>query len=208
MRNVVALVLVSCFAFSIARAQPDVTAGHRAFELCAGCHGFVGEGNKLVGAPRLAGMESWYVARQMRNFSGGIRGHLDGDDNGQRMARMAQAVDSERKLEDLVAYIDSLPVGDLPEATVIGDIDRGQSAYSLCAACHGPQARGSESIGAPALTFLDDWYLIEQLRLYTDGLRGVHQEDSYGQQMRALSSGFSDPDIRRDLAVYIDSLSR
>lgn len=208
MRYIVAFFLTSAFAFSAANAQIDIAAGERTFDLCAGCHGFVGEGNQLVGAPRVAGIESWYIERQMQNFAAGVRGHAEGDANGQRMALMAQAADSERKLDDLVAYIALLPLQNRSEEALGGNIDRGQSAYALCAACHGENGRGNESLGAPGLVQLDEWYVVEQLRVYAEGLRGVHRDDTYGQQMRALSSSFSDSEIQHDLAAYIRSLGR
>jgi cytochrome c oxidase subunit 2 len=76
----------------------------------------------------------------------------------------------------------------------------------VCAACHGLAAEGNEATSAPALAGLDDWYVVEQLRLYAEGLRGAQAGDVYGQQMRALASTFPDDEARRDLAAYIASL--
>jgi cytochrome c oxidase subunit 2 len=123
------------------------------------------------------------------------------------MALMAKAVDSERKLGDLVAYLASLPVPDRSTQSIGGDVDRGQDAYTLCAACHGSNGESNEALGAPGLVQLDDWYVVEQLRVYAEGLRGVHRDDSYGQQMRALGPGFSEPELQRSLAAYINTLS-
>ena len=41
---------------------------------CTTCHGTDGKGNEAVEAPRLAGMEGWYLRRQLENFRVGIRG--------------------------------------------------------------------------------------------------------------------------------------
>ena len=41
---------------------------------CTTCHGTDGKGNDAVEAPRLAGMEGWYLRRQLENFRAGIRG--------------------------------------------------------------------------------------------------------------------------------------
>jgi cytochrome c oxidase subunit 2 len=54
---------------------------------------------------------------------------------------------------------------------------------------------------------VDDWYIVAQLRLYADGLRGAHAEDTYGQQMRAMASLFADDTARHDLAAFIGSLA-
>ena len=89
-----------------------------------------------------------------------------------------------------------------------GGIDRGQNLYALCSACHGGDARGNEGLNAPGLVTLDDWYLMEQLRLYAEGLRGTHPADTYGAQMRALATSFDTEAERQDLASYIRSLRR
>ena len=194
-------------------AQTDSEAGHRSYDVCAGCHGFLGEGNELIGAPRLAGVEAWYLERQVLNFREGIRGHVDGDASGKRMALMAQSVDSDRELGDLLAWIGTLPApapaaGALSSAAVTGNVEGGRTLYALCSACHGSDGSGSESLGAPALVTLDGWYLLDQLSAYAEGIRGTHPSDTFGMQMRALATSF-DTDVERlDLASFIDSLRR
>jgi len=207
MRAIVVLLVAMSSFCGPAFAQPDLTAGERDYQVCAGCHGFVGEGNELVGAPRLAGLEPSYLERQIENFRAGRRGHVDGDVKGQRMATMAKAVANDRELADLVAFIATLPAPERP-ASVDGDAVRGQTLYAVCSACHGPEAAGNEALGAPGLVGLDDWYVVEQLAAYADGLRGVDPGDTYGAQMRALSATFASDDDRRALAAYINSLKR
>jgi cytochrome c oxidase subunit 2 len=207
MRTLAAIVLLLAPCFTAAVAQPNLEAGRRIYDVCAGCHGFRAEGNALVNAPRLAGVDSWYLARQMRNFTAGVRGAASGDAHGQRMAPMARAVRSERELEDLIAYIETLPEN-ASAPTVTGNIEEGGRRYAICAACHGLQGEGNPVTSSPRLVALDDWYVVEQLRLYAEGLRGSHAEDLYGQQMRAVVGTFSDEQARRDLAVYIMSLDR
>lgn len=189
-------------------AQADIESGKRSFAVCAGCHGFEGQGNALVGAPRLAGIETWYLDRQMRSFRDGLRGHIDGDVNGRRMAQMARVADNERELEDLLAYIATLPGDHRPPVTVPGDANRGSQLFALCTACHGARAEGNENLAAPGLTALEDWYLVEQLRLYAENLRGTEAADVYGQQMRSLASGFADDEARRAIAAHINSIER
>ena len=209
--------IVFAVAANLAFAQSDPVAGERSYEVCAGCHGFLGEGNQSIGAPRLAGVESWYLGRQIENFRDGRRGHVDGDVNGNRMALMAQAVDSERELGDLLSWIGSLPEpetssaaaqtsGEAEEAAATPEIARGQSLYASCSACHGSEGQGNESLGAPALVSLDAWYFAEQLKAYADGLRGTHPSDSYGAQMRAFATSFDTEEERQDLAYYVLTL--
>jgi cytochrome c553 len=208
LRSIVAAVVL-CFAgFGSATAQPDVGAGERGYAVCAGCHGFGGEGNALVGAPRLAGLEPWYVAKQMQNFGGGIRGGAGNPDRqGFRMAVAAKAVRGDRERDDLVAYLATLPRTDSP-VTVQGNLENGRQRYAACAACHGARGEGNATLASPALTGLDDWYVVRQLELFVDGARGAETADVYGQQMRALAALFPDDTARRDLAAYIKSLER
>ncbi|MDH3418093.1 MAG: c-type cytochrome [Gammaproteobacteria bacterium] len=210
MRLVSSTLMMCALAVRPAFAQDDPVAGERAYEVCAGCHGFLGEGNQTIGAPRLAGIEGWYLERQITNFRDGRRGHVDGDVNGARMALMAQAVDSERELGDLLAWIDSLPEPGSSSGTAQSgaDVSSGQRLYAPCSACHGSERQGNESLGAPGLVSLDGWYFAEQLKAYADGLRGTHPSDSYGAQMRALATSFDTEDERQDLARYVMTLQR
>jgi cytochrome c oxidase subunit 2 len=212
MRLIVSTVLTLASVSTPASAQPEAEAGRRSYEVCAGCHGFIGEGSRLVGAPRLAGLAPWYLERQIQNFKAGRRGHVEGDENGRRMALLAQAVEDERELGDLVAWIGSLPLpaesagGAAAETTA--QASRGQSLYAVCAACHGADGEGNEALGAPGLVSMDRWYFAEQLRAYAEGLRGTHPGDSYGAQMRAVAASFDTEDERQDLASYVATLPR
>ena len=199
-------VVLACVCPAWIAAQPNLQAGRHGFEVCAGCHGFAGEGSELVGAPQLAGLPPWYLERQMRNFASGARGAL-GDDHGRRMALMARAPGNDRALQDLLAYIGTLPRR-VPQATLTGDANSGAQRYAVCAACHGQKGEGSEALGAPGLSTLDDWYVVRQLRLYVDGLRGFNSDDAPGQQMRVLAGTVTEPKVQNDLASYIRSLKQ
>jgi cytochrome c oxidase subunit 2 len=208
LRSNITWVVLLCASWSTSGfAQVDPESGRRGYEVCAGCHGFVGEGNVLVDAPRLAGLESWYLERQMRNFMSGVRGTSIEDPHGRRMATMAAAVRGNRQIDDLVAYIGLLPVAPAPP-TVEGNLEEGRRRYAVCAACHGLGGTGNEALSSPGLAGLDDWYVMRQLELYAAGLRGAHADDPYGQQMRALAAVFPDEQTRRDLAAYLASLNR
>jgi cytochrome c553 len=198
------LFVVCAWLPSAVTAQASVEAGRRGYEVCAGCHGFLAEGNELVGAPRLAGLASWYLERQMRNFAAGLRGG-EGDDHGLRMAPMARSARDARQLQDLLAYLATLPGKPMPP-TLVGDAAEGGRRYAVCAACHGQNGEGNEALGAPGLATLDDWYLVRQLRLYASGLRGFGQNDVFGQQMRAVAGAVNEEKAQRDVAAYARSL--
>ncbi len=42
---------------------------------CASCHGTRGEGNAAAGFPRLSGQSSWYLAKQLVNYTDASRNH-------------------------------------------------------------------------------------------------------------------------------------
>ena len=85
--------------------QGDANAGESAFATCAACHGAHAEGNATLGAPRLAGMSDWYLARQFSAFASGKRG---ADERGAAMRAIAESMKSERAVRDVIAYATSL----------------------------------------------------------------------------------------------------
>lgn len=195
-------------ALALSAAQclaQDVEHGADDYKLCASCHGFKGQGNPLVNAPALAGQEDWYLERQIRNFREGVRGASSADTHGYAMAQMTRGLKSDETISDIVAYIGNLPMPEL-QSTVDGDADRGKNYYSTCVACHGVAAEGNPALNAPALATTGDWYQVRQLRLFKEGLRGAHPDDTYGQQMRPMAGVLADDAAMRDVASYINTL--
>ena len=171
---------------------------------CTTCHGVEGIGNIGIGAPRLAGMEAWYLKRQLENFRAGIRGTHGEDTQGIAMRPMAAKL-SDESIADIVDWVgdwEYVPA----EATVEGDVRQGRTAFQACAACHGADAQGNEALGAPALAGQNDWYLITQLRNFRAGFRGAHQEDTFGSQMVAMSKTLRDDQAVINVVSYINTL--
>lgn len=191
--------------FALEGLAQDATHGAAEYKLCAACHGFKGEGNQLVNAPALAGQEVWYLERQIRNFREGVRGGADGDTHGRAMAQMALGLDTDEKIADVVAYIDTLPPAS-PATTIDGDSSSGRTQYAPCVACHGANGEGNPALNAPALVRMDDWYQLRQLQAFKDGSRGAHPEDTYGQQMRPMAGVLADDKAMRDVVSYINTL--
>lgn len=94
------------------RPQPTVTGdpnrGKSFYTTCQFCHGPQGQGYWTMNAPRLAGMDDWYMADQLRKFRDGIRGSHPRDLYGKQMAMMADLFHNEQDLIDLVAYLNEL----------------------------------------------------------------------------------------------------
>ena len=151
----------------------------------------------------MAGMEGWYLRRQLENFRAGIRGVHPMDRAGIAMRPMANLTDE--SMTDIVKWVGGWE--DTPaEATIEGDVDAGQALYGTCATCHGIDAKGNASLGAPALAGQNDWYLITQLKNFVAGYRGRHEDDLYGQQMSAMVGTLTDEAAIRDVVAYINSL--
>jgi cytochrome c oxidase subunit 2 len=53
-------------------------------------------------------MTDWYLARQLQNFKDGIRGAHPTDYYGYQMGLMANVLQDEQAIKDLVAYINTL----------------------------------------------------------------------------------------------------
>jgi cytochrome c oxidase subunit 2 len=85
----------------------DPAVGQAKYAVCAACHGAKGEGNEALNAPPLAGMEDWYVARQLKKFQSGVRGAVQDDPIGAQMAGMAMTVQP-NEIDSVAAYVHSL----------------------------------------------------------------------------------------------------
>ncbi|HBQ00426.1 MAG TPA: cytochrome C, partial [Gammaproteobacteria bacterium] len=93
---------------------------------CTTCHGTEGKGNEGIQAPRLAGMEGWYLRRQLENFRAGIRGTHPMDREGIAMKPMANL--SDESMADIVEWVGGWPY--VPaEVTITGDAAAGRSLY-------------------------------------------------------------------------------
>ena len=86
----------------------DVKLGKRRYALCSGCHNPDGGGNEAVKAPRLAGLDDWYLATEIKKFKGGVRGGDPRDEEGSAMAPMAKSLANEKVIRDVSAYISTL----------------------------------------------------------------------------------------------------
>jgi cytochrome c oxidase subunit 2 len=185
-------------------AAEDLPIPPDEFVHCTVCHGVQLMGNQTIKAPRLSGMEPWYVAMQLRNYRDGIRGLHEGDAFGIDMQPMAAALTDEQI--DEVAEFVAANRSPAPEVTVSGDIDKGKALYSTCAACHGADGKGNESMASPDLTTTNDWYLVTQLENYRNGSRGSQSGDSYGALMRAAAQRLADDEAIMDVVAYINTL--
>ncbi|MFZ2509134.1 MAG: c-type cytochrome, partial [Steroidobacteraceae bacterium] len=86
----------------------DLKRGKALYSNCTTCHGANGQGIWALNAPKLAGLNDWYLARQLRNFQAGVRGAHREDYYGRQMSFMANVLADDRAIADLVSYINTL----------------------------------------------------------------------------------------------------
>ena len=204
------VILVAASAPTLcAWAEGDASKGELHYATCQPCHGIDAEGNQSKNAPRLVGLQAWYLVRQINNFRSGIRGGKAEDRYGQEMADMAKALPDEQSIEDVAAYIGTLDAPPASRTETSGDPARGEEIFHDCIQCHGTRAQGLDSGSttdprAPRLAGQDDWYLIRQLKNFQAGIRGALKDDKEGLSMRivAKSRRWSDQDIK-DVVAYI-----
>ena len=193
------------FADTQARPAGNATAGAATYGVCAACHGTQGEGNQALNAPKLAGLDGWYIRRQIGNYNNGYRGASPDDVPGQQMAPMARTLATPAMLENVIARIETLP-DEAPATTISGDVERGAEIYQSCAVCHGNAGEGRWNTNAPRLAGMSDWYLANQLVHFKDRVRGGHAEDIYGDQMSMVSTTLITDQAINDVMAYINTL--
>jgi cytochrome c553 len=86
----------------------DAKAGQAIFATCASCHGDDGAGNPDLKAPRIAGVDDWYLATELRKFRSGVRGANPKDAEGRLMRPMARSLANEDAIRNVVAFVGTL----------------------------------------------------------------------------------------------------
>jgi cytochrome c oxidase subunit 2 len=199
------LLLISLIAGSAALAAGDAEKGKVLYKICTACHGPNAEGNPALNAPANAGQDPWYLTRQLKNFRAGIRGAHPDDTFGAQMRPMAMMLANEQDIANVVAYLTNLDMPD-PPSTVDGDIAAGKREFQTCVPCHGAFGEGAKSLDAPRLSKQHDWYLVRQLENFKAGIRGGHQSDIYGAQMRIMAQMLQTDEQVRAVAAYIATI--
>ena len=205
MKRVNRTLLAAAIGAALATTLLSVATAGNKFDYCLLCHGSNANGNEGIRAPKLSGMEPWYLTRQLENFAAGIRGTPAADDSGHEMGPVGWRVKQENVLGDAVSFIGTLPSAK-PLATITGDVKHGKQLYAACAACHGAKGEGSQSLNSPALAARSDWYLVKQLENFRAGVRGADERDIYGAQMRAVVATLPDDKAITDVVAYINTL--
>lgn len=88
--------------------EANAELGHSLYQGCVACHGPEAQGNQMMGAPRLVGLNDWYLVTQLNHFQLGIRGSASADTYGQQMKAASYLLSSEQDVANIAAYINQL----------------------------------------------------------------------------------------------------
>ena len=191
--------------------EPTIAAGYKIAvhgvsperASCSACHQQNGAGQPDVGIPRLAGLNSSYIAAQLEYFATGAR-H---DPVMSPYAAMLTPVERQAVAD----YFASLPVPkqpDLVEASA-ATVDHGRTLFLdgdyrtgllSCSQCHGGTGLGVGDF-SPRLAGQSAGYVAEKLQQWQSGAL----RDPKGIFMRAEASHLTQSDIAA-LAAFVSSL--
>jgi cytochrome c553 len=86
--------------------------------------------------------------------------------------------------------------------------ERGEMLYgNYCAQCHKAEGGGQESVGAPSIAGLPEWYVYEQLTKFRSGVRGAYYEDAEGLRMRPMALTLKADEDVRAVSMYVASMA-
>ena len=75
------------------------------YHRCGACHGAVAKGNAALKAPKLAGLDEWYVESQLNKFREGVRGTHAKDKLGAQMHYIMNYFSASEQITDIIAYL-------------------------------------------------------------------------------------------------------
>lgn len=78
--------------------------------------------------------------------------------------------------------------------------------FQLCSQCHGAAALGNQTVNAPSIAGLPQWYIEGQLKKFKAGGRGTHFDDITGMQMRPMAMSLATDAEIATIASYVAQL--
>jgi cytochrome c oxidase cbb3-type subunit 3 len=128
-------------AAELVKDDSAMAVGERLFaNYCAQCHGSDGRGSK--GFPNLTDGDWMYGGSHEKIIETINKGRAG------NMPALGAAVGSVEDVRNLANYV--LSLSGSPHDSVAAQL--GKPKYVVCAACHGPEGKGMEAVGAPNLT--------------------------------------------------------
>jgi cytochrome c553 len=162
--------------------------------VCSACHG-AGGNSKSDTVPILAGMPAWYFKKAIEDYATGRRPAPE-------MEPYAKMV-KEMGVDDFAAYFAAQKKQPFEGTVDRAAADRGKTASSPCAACHGPAGKGDPSKNVPEIAGQPFTYLRHQALLFKVNLR--NPDDQALKEMKAVMRNIRE-NILTDIAAYYSSL--
>lgn len=181
------------------RAATLAEQGRGAIWACASCHGDDGGGGGNV--PRLAGLSSGYIAKQLYAYAEGVRIN-------DTMQYVAERLTENEKLA-LGRYYAVMETPSKAQAELGGNVRRGRDlavngdwniGVPSCFSCHGSSGWGVDQ-AFPGLAAQHPAYTYAQLAAWVDGRR----KNSPLMLMQQISHALSDAD-KRAVSDYLATL--
>ena len=195
------LIISLLLTLPLAANAVDLENGKMKARSCALCHGSYGQGTPGPASPRLAGMPSGYMIKELEHYI-----------NGRRInPRMVITADlnrlTEDDIDDIAAYYQSINLekirpglGDIPQWP--GNKEAGYEIYDEdCKSCHRKNGMGKSRKGIPALALQYPRYLFRQIKMFQWDKR-VHDDDPEDETF----DDFTDRQIE-DILAYVSSLT-
>ena len=207
-RTLASLLILAATSLATGQAlAEDNDRGRQLYALCSSCHGDNGEGARSYYAPAIAGLDEWYVLDQLKKFRSGWRAtHFD-DLTGMRMRPMALTLRTDEDVAAVAKYVASMPATNPEPQVEGGNPENGKALYVTCVQCHGPKGLGVRETFGPPLVGGSDWYLLDQLKKFRQGIRGYNPADVNGIMMRTQTFGLADEQAMKDVLAYVRTLS-
>ena len=170
-------------AAELARDPRAMAIGERLFaNNCAACHGSDARGSK--GFPNLTDND-WLWGGAPERIEETITQGRQG-----QMPPMAAAVGSAQDVRNVANYV--LSLSGSPHNSIAAQL--GREKFTVCAACHGPDGKGNQALGAPNLTdkvWLHGWGEDAVIAMITQGKTNVmpaHGSRLTKEQIHLLAS--------------------
>ncbi|MGM9512814.1 cytochrome-c oxidase, cbb3-type subunit III [Roseateles sp. DB2] len=170
-------------AAALSKDPSAMAIGERLFaNNCAGCHGSDAKGSK--GFPNLTDNDWLYGGAHetiVQTISGGRNGV---------MPPMAAAVGGPEDVKNVANYV--LSLSGSPHNSIAAQL--GKAKFGACAACHGPDGKGNQAIGAPNLTdkvWLHGWGEDAVIAMINNGKNNVmpaHASRLSAEQVHVLGA--------------------
>ncbi|MEM7433226.1 MAG: c-type cytochrome [Pseudomonadota bacterium] len=110
------------------------------------------------------------------------------------------------EMEDFEAWLAQQPTWADMSTKAAGDAAAGQAQYAVCGSCHGQNGEGMELLNAPKLAGQSEWYLRGQINAYKNGLRGTHEDDTFGAQMVPMVATLASEASIDNVVAYIQTM--